>query len=184
MTEFDHSTESILAFCKEHFEYRNDGNLYWVKSRQGIRVGQRAGYLNSHGYRLTMICGRLYCAHRLIWLMHHGRWPTDQLDHIDRNRQNNRIENLREVTNAENHQNMSIHKDNKSGLPGVSWYKRDGKWWARGMLNGKAYHIGLFDCPIAAFRAFCNWCRANHPFTPYTEAKEAELIAEYLAKQK
>jgi hypothetical protein len=135
--------QSLLAYCKEFFEIRECGNLYWVKKphpkASSVRIGGRAGAIDQDGYLFIKISGRFYKAHRLIWLIHHGRWPSDQIDHIDRDKQNNRIENLREVTCAQNHQNQSIQKNNTSGSTGVYFRKRHvtNPWQASIFKDGK-----------------------------------------------
>lgn len=86
--------------------------------------------------------------------MHNGPIPKGyQIDHLDHNRYNNRIENLRLVTNQENHRNMPIRKDNCSGYTGVRWVIDRGKWSATICIDGKTKHLGLFrdkDDAIAA----------------------------------
>jgi hypothetical protein len=86
----------------------------------------------------------------------HGVWPEDQIDHINRDRADNRIENLREVTNKQNQQNRSTNSDNTSGHTGVSWYKPYSKWRAQIKHNHKVIHLGYFtniEDAIAARKA-------------------------------
>ena len=94
---------------------------------------------------LIRLQSRLHKAHRLAWFYVYGSWPNDQIDHINRNKTDNRIANLREVTNKQNQQNASKRSDNTSGHPGVSWYKRDSKWQARIKHNQKDTHLGYFE---------------------------------------
>lgn len=83
--------------------YHEDGTLRWRESWNAqTRAGQIAGSLNTTGYRRIRIDGVRYPAHRLVWLYHHGNHPEDQLDHINRNRDDNRIINLRECNNSQN----------------------------------------------------------------------------------
>lgn len=82
--------------------------------------------------------------YHLVWLFHHGRWPELEIDHIDRNKINDRIENLREATRQENAAN--INKGNK--LPtGVSWFKQNKKYQAYMYRKGRKVHLGYFDVP-------------------------------------
>jgi hypothetical protein len=96
--------------------------------------------------------GRLYQAHRLAWFYVHGKWPDGQIDHIDGNRKNNRIANLRDVPNRTNCQNR--HRPPKSnrtsGLIGVSRHSQNNKWVASACLNGKSKYLGSYDSADAA----------------------------------
>lgn len=116
-----------------------DGALYWrnptAKQKQGA-LGAPAG----HGGRLqALIDGQAHYVHRLVWVFHHGSWPTGQLDHVNGDKLDNRIENLREVTNAENAQNRRVR--------GVSFdhRKTERPWRARIMVNGRSTSLGYFD---------------------------------------
>jgi hypothetical protein len=115
----------------ETFSYAN-GNLYWkITTGSGkIRPGTLAGCIKDDGYWVIVHKKKHYTAHRLIWFYHHGVWPSDSIDHIDRNRANNVIENLRECTYAENAQNRSTSSRNKSGHTGVKFHTLSGKWMA------------------------------------------------------
>jgi hypothetical protein len=97
------------------------------------------------GYVQGGILGRGYLAHRVAWLLVTGAWPKNQIDHINGDRTDNRIANLREVSNAENARNMSISSRNKSGVPGVFWDTKRGKWVANIGENSRTRHLGSFD---------------------------------------
>jgi hypothetical protein len=152
--------QEILAFCKEHFEYREDGFLYWVEPpyRHPQLLGQRAGRPQSSGYWRVKICGRMYSVHRLVWLMHYEQWPADQVDHIDQNKTNNRLDNLREANFSQNQQNVPIRKSNKSGTTGVYFFK-DGRkkpWRAHVKKDGKSIfcrYFATYEEAIAAREA-------------------------------
>lgn len=90
------------------FDYDpTDGALRWKVSRQRIVRGAVAGSDNGDGYIQICVNGHRYLAHRLVWLFHHGSWPTHEIDHINRNRTDNRIENLRDLPRSENVKNKS-----------------------------------------------------------------------------
>ena len=130
-------------YLKELFEYFN-GDIYWKLSRSNvIKVGKKAGYLNPNMYLSTSIDGKLYLNHRLIFLMHHGYLPK-YIDHIDGNPSNNKIENLREVTNSQNCQNSKKRINNLSGTKGVHWHKKNKKWRVQIKVNGKIKSCGLY----------------------------------------
>ena len=124
------------------FEYR-DGVLYWKVATRGHKVGQIAGSTASR-YCCIKYQGKLYKAHRLIYLMMHGELPQF-IDHIDNNPLNNKIENLRPTTKAQNGFNRKINSNNSSGYKGVGWDKQAKKWKARCWVNKKTHNIGFFD---------------------------------------
>jgi hypothetical protein len=96
------------------------------------------------GYVRGVMFNQDIMKHRVIWAMHYGMWPEEQLDHIDHNKLNNKIRNLREVTNQENHRNKGLSAKSKSGITGVYWSDRLNKWLASIRVNGKSKHLGVF----------------------------------------
>lgn len=123
----------------------NTGVFTNLMPRPKVRVGTVAGHTHAgHGYRQIKLDGKLYLAHRLAWLHTYGVWPTDQIDHINRCRTDNRLANLREVTNAQNCQNRPLQCNATSGYAGVTWNKIILKWHARISLGGKRIHLGWF----------------------------------------
>ena len=123
--------------CLSLLEYK-DGFLYWK------RTGRPAGSKNHAGYVRLMIQGKSYMAHRIVFLMLHGRWP-DMVDHINGDKSDNRIENLRECNMSQNCQNIKLKSNNKSGVKGVSWDKWTNQWRVTFKLNGKQQNLGRFD---------------------------------------
>jgi len=108
---------------------------------------------DSYYYRQGMVFNKRFLAHRVVWAIYHGIWPDDQIDHINGVRDDNRIENLRIATSGENARNTAIPKNNTSGIIGVCWNKRNSKWEAKIMSNGKQIHLGYFaskDDAVAA----------------------------------
>lgn len=99
----------------------------------------------ANGYRTGNIFAHDYYAHRVLWLLYTGDWPVDQIDHIDGNRINNSIINLRMVSNVENHKNMKMNKRNTSGVHGVFWAKHAGKWRASIKIDDYNKHLGYFE---------------------------------------
>lgn len=121
------------------------GNFHWKVSHPGIPAGSLAGCVDKHsGYIKIGICGVQYSAHRLAWLYVNDRWPINQIDHINGNKADNRIGNLREVTNGQNQQNGSLRKTNSSGHKGVSWDKNTSKWIAYICCDNKQYNLGYY----------------------------------------
>ena len=127
---------------RELFDYREDGSLIWKVSRGSVRAGDVAGTLREDGYRTTKLGMEKHRNHRLVFLWHHGYMPENQVDHVDRNPENNRIENLREVGQVCNSRNSRVRADNSSGVVGVSWNVRVGKWQAYVMITNKMRHLG------------------------------------------
>lgn len=119
------------------------GIFKWLRKKWGHK-GQEAGYLNIGGYRVIMINNKNYSGARLAWFYIYGKWPKDQIDHINHIRNDNRLINLREVTNQENQMNRS-YTGNSSGFRGVYWDKERRKWAPKIKVNQKMIHLGRFD---------------------------------------
>jgi len=124
------------------------------KTWNGKNAGKIAGHIDkSTSYRDIRIFDKLYKAHRLAWLYVYGEWPNE-IDHINRIRDNNRIENLRDVTRTQNQWNQSNQFGRSSQYKGVTWHKATDKWRAQIKINGKFKHLGLFAIEIEAARAY------------------------------
>ena len=103
-----------------------------------------AGYKNNAGYIVIKIKGILYYAHRLAWLYMYGKFPKKLMDHINHDRLDNRICNLRCVSHSGNHKNKSMAPTNTSGCTGVSWDKVNSKWLAQITHNKRAMNLGRY----------------------------------------
>lgn len=122
-----------------------DGILINKTKRNGKSpVGKEAGSLCDNRYKTVFIHGKRYYVHRIIYMMFYGYMPFE-IDHIDRNKLNNRIENLRSVTKSENVANQKIRIDNKSGIRGISWNNQNKKWLASKQQNNKRIYLGYFE---------------------------------------
>lgn len=130
----------IRPLTGEIFKIRKDGGL------------KPAGNIDSQGHMQIKIDGSLYMVHRVIYFYHYGYCP-DILDHIDRDKCNNSISNLRPATPTQNCQNSTIRKTSKSGVLGVTWYARYSKWRARITVNKRPLLIGYFDLKEDAAKA-------------------------------
>jgi hypothetical protein len=137
------SIELTQDYVKQLFEYC-DGKLFWKeKIADKIKVGSEAG-TNHAEYAQIRIHGKAYKTHRLIFLYHHGYVPKI-LDHIDENKFNNRIENLRECSVAENMRNCKLNgKRASTGHKNVSFDKRCNIYYVRIVVNGKLKNMGTF----------------------------------------
>lgn len=136
--------ELTKELLHELFEYR-DGNLYRkVATCNKIKIGQPSSGFNNEGYSHTRVLGKKQKTHRLIFLMHHGYLPTT-IDHINGDRSDNHIENLRDVSRSGNAQNAKLRTDNTSGVKGVFWNKQCKKWSVSVQVNKKPKYCGLYD---------------------------------------
>lgn len=138
------------------------GNLLWRASPNNrVRAGALAGVIGSNGYRRVMLDMVRYPAHRLVWLHVTGQWPSQQVDHINGNRADNRFENLRDVSPSANAQNQRAAKaSNKSGFLGV--YPARGRFCAAIWLGQAPKHLGYFDSAEAAHAAYVTAKRQMH----------------------
>lgn len=146
--------EKILSY----FEYRKDrGELVWKNHRSGKfqkrLVGQVAGASNKRGYVSVQLEGKKIKLHRLIWFLEKGQWPAE-IDHIDGNKKNNRIENLRPATRRSNMQNRKSHREGR--LAGSYWHKKARAWAAQITVKGKRIYLGLHPTEADAHRAYLN----------------------------
>jgi len=131
---------------KDSFEYK-DGALYWkgvTHPNKQYLLSKPAGSTHVTGYRHITWLNKPMKAHRLIFMMHHGYMPQE-VDHINGDRSDNRIENLRAANRSENQCNRGVLASNTSGYSGVTWHKKTSKWGVRVMKNGVTRSFGYFD---------------------------------------
>ena len=123
------------------------GILTWKNpcNRKSQFIGKRAGYTDPIGYTYVSFKNSRYLLHRIIWLIVTGKWPENEIDHINGIKNDNKLENLREATSVQNKMNCEKRKRNKSGYKGVSWDKQKQKWRAQISIRGKRLHLGYFD---------------------------------------
>lgn len=127
------------------------GALVRKHSAGNVAAGAVCGSPDTKGYLRTHFNGKRYKNHRIAWLMHYGTWPLQQLDHINGDKQDNRIENLRECSTAENCINQHGPRNNNSiGYQGVHVIKKTGRF--RAVLRGK--HLGCFSTPELAHQTY------------------------------
>jgi hypothetical protein len=168
MTKPKNRPELTAERLRELLSYDPDTGLFrWRISRRGSPAGEIAGCGNGDGYLRIKIDHSLCLAHRLAWLYVHGKWPVEQLDHISGVRADNRIANLREATNAQNHQNRAISQRNTSGHIGICWAKREKKWRARVTVNSLVVPLGYFAALEDAISARAKAKAELHQFQPF-----------------
>ena len=149
----------------ELLHYDMDTGLFtWLVARGKATCGVVAGRIDHQGYRIIVINGRKYRAHRLAWFLVYGSFPKNGLDHINGDKLDNRIENLRDVSPSVNSQNFrQAHSDNPSGVIGVCWDASRRKWLAQICTAGVRKHLGRFDSLDAARQAYLEAKRQFHP---------------------
>lgn len=119
------------------------GEFSWLETGKGRHT--EVGAVSGNGYRQVTVAGRKYQAHRLAYLYMFGEWPAGDVDHINGDRLDNRIANLRAATRSENMQNQHVlQRRNTSGHLGVRWNERSLRWNAKIGLNGQSHYIGSF----------------------------------------
>jgi hypothetical protein len=153
-----HPTQTDARYLRTRLRYEPDtGKLFWRevgrdefandqhwKRFNAKYAGKAAGAVNGEGYLFISIHYKRYSAHRIAWAIQTGDWPKNQIDHINGDRADNRIENLRDVTQSENGKNQRRNRFNKSGRAGVCWHRRDGRWTANIRHDGRLIHLGNF----------------------------------------
>lgn len=145
-------------YLRECFAYNPDsGALVWLRrpvthfrnaglmKRWNTRYsGKEAGSTTPIGYRIIGINDHTYNAHRIVWMLVYGTWPAEDIDHVNRDRSDNRITNLRLASRSENNYNSGLRKNNSSGVKGVSWNNLRGMWSVNVNAKGKNVFRGLF----------------------------------------
>lgn len=122
----------------ERLEYNPDtGDWKWRFSNSNVRPGTPAGYVRPDGYRLIRIDGVAYYSGRLAWVYMTGKWPKEEIDHIDRDPSNDKWSNLREATSSQNKYNRDLGYEGPRGV-----YRSGNRWWAS---VGQSSYLGTFD---------------------------------------
>ena len=158
MKSKDISTE----YLKQRLLYDCDTGVFTrIKTPRKDRLGKEAGSLGVLGYTQIYLNGTLHYAHRLAWLYVYGEYPKNMIDHVDGNRANNAISNLRDVTSQGNRQNMRrAMRDNKTGLLGASKSRKG--YVAQICINGKQTYLGLYETALLAHEAYLSVKREVH----------------------
>lgn len=150
------------------------GEFKWRIKRRGVNVEKILGTDNGFGYLRITVCGKSYYAHRLAWLYVHGHMPKQEIDHINGNKSDNRIANLREATPLQNQQNKTkLQSNNKSGQPGISWHEKSNKWQVHICTCNNRQYLGIYSDIEEAKAVYAAAKKEQHPFsTTYGEKHE------------
>jgi hypothetical protein len=150
MAKADLTAERLKALL--HYEPET-GFFVWIHGTRGREIGKAANHKNALGYIAIRVDGTSYLAHRLAWLYVFSTWPAKNIDHIDGNRSNNAITNLRDVDQSSNVFNRhGAQSNNSHGFMGVS--KKKNKWRARIVYRGARTELGVFDSAEMAHAAY------------------------------
>lgn len=152
----------------------NTGLFSWKTSGQKINFCELAGALNCAGYIQITVNKKQYSAHRLAWWLHYGEWPPSDrdIDHINGNRCDNRISNLRIATRRQNTQNQRrAHKNNQTGYLGVSFNPIRGVYRARITDYGKYFSLGCYKTSKEAYDAYLKAKAEKHEFQTIVKIK-------------
>lgn len=144
---YDDLIRESISYCPE------TGEFHWKVRRGRIKAGSRAGKTTLAGYRMLCLAGKNFLLHRVAWLLTYGSWPTLNIDHINRIRDDNRIVNLRDVTQSQNCRNRPNRTT--TGFMGVTRHKQTGKWQAQVCYpHQPTKYLGLFESPELAAEAY------------------------------
>lgn len=130
------------------------GDFAWLVCKgRGVKVGMIAGRKGNDGYVGIGMDGKKYPAHILAWVYSYGSIPDGQIDHINHNRSDNRLDNLRDVTRKENQRNRTLNKNNTSGFCGITKTTKSERWQVQVGINGKSVYVGCFKSKDEAVKA-------------------------------
>jgi hypothetical protein len=152
----------LLDYCPD------TGIFCWKVSRSNVHAGDRAGRAIK-GYREIRIDGVAYYEHRLAWFYVRHEWPISYLDHINLDKADNRLSNLREATKSQNNFNTKCRVKNRVGMKGVSWNTKRRKWRATIAADRHRHCLGFFDSPEEARAAYAKAAVLLHGVFANTE---------------
>ena len=148
MADFNPAFEKMIRYDPE------SGKFYWLVQRgRAIKPGDQVKGSVSHGYLIISIDRKMYLAHRLAWFLTYKQFPKNQIDHINYDKLDNRLCNLREASSSENQWHKKIQKNNSSGFKGVSLHKKTGVYRARIKKFHKELSFGYYATPKEAHDA-------------------------------
>ena len=187
MTNINKEKESLITQVqlKEMLDYNKDtGKFIWRTPRGNnkIKAGDIAGSITSKGYGVIKYNGKIYLVHRLVWLYVYGQFPTSPLDHINCDKADNRLCNLREASYKQNSHNINKRKSCSSKYKGIHWDKNRQMWRARIVIDGKPRCLGFYTTEGDAHCVWCNFAEEHHK--EFVNLGVARPIKELTVKEK
>ena len=165
MTDYNDGAVPV-SIVADHLSYDAETGVFTSKTnRRNVMIGGTVGTKDRQGYIVTTIFKKPVKLHRAAWALTYGNWPSGQIDHINGDKADNRICNLREVTNVQNKQNTGKPASNTSGIMGVSFHKKSGKWAANIKVDGSSRYLGIYDRKSDAGAAYAAAKAKLHPFS-------------------
>lgn len=180
--------EAPFELVSAALEYNPDTGIFKRKvgTSHNAPKGAIAGCKTPMGYIIIGVGNKSFLAHRLAWLLMTGNWPKKNIDHINRNKSDNRWINLRVASYLENIQNTeALRINNKHGLPGVKWAEKEKVWRAKITVNSKTINLGRFKTKEEASKAYLDARASLHPFSPEAKIAASQQMdrAIYLAER-
>jgi len=151
---------SIEDSIRDTYIATKDGKLVRSKSSNRWPAGYEPSWVTPGGYKKVIVNGKHLFVHRVLFWLYHGYWPK-LVDHINRDRLDNSVDNLRDVSQLVNANNRGLNSNNKSGVRGVRWHKATGKWEATATYNYKRKYLGLHDTVSEAEDAILSFAEMN-----------------------
>lgn len=168
----------MLENVKDHLNYDPEtGEFTWLVARGPfVKNGDKAGGIDRVGYVRIKYKGKKIAAHRLAWYFVYGEFPEKDIDHINRIKTDNRIENLRDISRSENVRNTDKKLNCSSQYRGVCWHKRVEKWGATIKIEGNLKHLGYFIDEEEAALAYNEAASKYYPEFSVLNIVEEELV--------
>jgi hypothetical protein len=153
--KIENNSQNVATLFKKLFDYDSKtGSLIWRVTKSATAVaGSIAGSVNARGHVNVSVNKKMYAAHQIVYAIHHGYIPKE-IDHINKVKTDNRIENLRECTSSQNKGNIGLLSSNRTGYRGVSLNKKTGFYHAQIKLNGRQTYLGRFKDPEDAAKVY------------------------------